>query len=230
VPASPTSWAHSLPLALPSVWADAVSPDALAQLPLLGARLNQRAPHESILPRSEWVFRALQVPPDRVRVVIVGQDPYPHPSHATGFAFSVPRGVWPLPPSARNILAEREADLGISGGDHFDLSSWADQGVLLINRHITTAAGAPASHKNLGWTVVTDALIDAVVARSPQAVAILWGGQARSLSARLCSLGLIESAHPSPLSAHRGFFGSRPFSRANALLRERGLPAIDWSL
>lgn len=230
VPTSPTRWAHALPDTLPQAWADAVSVDTLDQLATIGSHLDDRAPHEVILPAPERVFRALQVAPSQVRVVIVGQDPYPNPEHATGLAFSVPRGVWPLPPSARNIRTEFEADFGISSAEHFALESWVDQGVLLINRHLTTAAGAPAAHTHLGWSAVTDALIDAVVTKSPQAVAILWGAQARQLIPRLGPLGVIESAHPSPLSAHRGFFGSKPFSKANALLSGRGLPAIDWSL
>ncbi|AVG24401.1 uracil-DNA glycosylase [Pontimonas salivibrio] len=230
MPTSSTHWADTLPETLPSAWAEALGADTLDQLAAIGARLDVRAPHESILPAPEKVFRALEVPPDRVRVVIVGQDPYPNPQHAMGLAFSVPRGVWPLPPSARNIRSELEADLGINTGEHFALDSWVDQGVLLINRHLTTAVGAPAAHKDLGWSVFTDALIDEVVAKSPQAVAIVWGAQARQLVPRLGPLGVIESAHPSPLSAHRGFFGSKPFSRANALWIERGLPAIDWSL
>lgn len=227
---SPTRWAHSLPSALPHAWAEALNPDAVAQLAVVGSHIDQRAHQESILPTPEWVFRALQVDPSRVRVVIVGQDPYPHPEHATGFAFSVPPGVWPLPPSAKNIRTELSTDLGLRNADHFDLHTWVDQGVLLINRHLTSVVGAPAAHKDVGWPAVTNALIDAVVARSPQAIAILWGSHARVLSKRLHSLGLIESAHPSPRSAHRGFFGSKPFSRANAMLGERGLPPIDWRL
>lgn len=227
---SPTGWSQTLPHTLPLAWSEVLGPDILAQLVTIGGNLDERAKTEAILPTPSQVFRALQVPPDGVRVVIVGQDPYPHPAHAAGLAFSVPRGVWPLPPSARNIRAELEADMGIRVGDHFDLGAWVDQGVLLINRHLTTAAGNPGAHKEVGWAVVTAAIIDAVVEKSAQAVAILWGAHARQLIPRLGPLGVIESAHPSPLSAHRGFFGSRPFSRANTMLVKRGLPAIDWAL
>ena len=198
------------------------------QLAALGKRLDER--EEPIVPEPERVFRALSVDPDRVRVVIIGQDPYPNPSHASGLAFSIPRGVSPLPPSAKNIRTELHSDLGLPVGQHLDLDSWAQQGVLLLNRHLTTAAGQPAAHTDLGWSEITDWLIDRVVDASPQAVAILWGRHARRLAGRMGPLGVIESAHPSPLSAHRGFFGSQPFSRANALLSERGVSAIDWRL
>ena len=182
------------------------------------------------MPHPDHVFRALQVPPEDVRIVLVGQDPYPNAQHAMGLSFSVPRGVTPLPGSARNIRTELASDLGMSLPQHFELLRWVDQGVLLLNRHLTSAVGSPGAHQGLGWDEVTDALIDVVVQTTPGAVAIIWGNQAAKLIPRLGSLPIIRSAHPSPLSAHRGFFGSKPFSRANELLRELGRGEVDWDL
>ncbi|MBA2560471.1 MAG: uracil-DNA glycosylase, partial [Propionibacteriales bacterium] len=158
------------------------------------------------------------------------QDPYPTPGHPVGLSFAVDRGVRPLPRSLANIYAELATDIGITVPTHGDLSAWADRGVLLLNRVLTVRAGAPGSHRGLGWESVTDLAIQALVRRGGPLVAVLWGRDAQSLRPGLGRIPVIASPHPSPLSASRGFFGSRPFSRANELLLAQGADAIDWSL
>ncbi|WP_250259021.1 uracil-DNA glycosylase [Dermabacter sp. Marseille-Q3180] len=183
------------------------------------------------LPSGDRIFRAFETPLANVRVLIVGQDPYPTPGHPIGLSFAVERDVRPLPRSLQNIYLEREADLGIPPSEHGDLSAWQEQGVMLLNRALTVAPGAPASHRGKGWEDITMRAIDALIERGGPLVAILWGRDARSLAPKLTAhgVGVIESAHPSPLSARRGFFGSKPFSRANALLEERGASGVDWT-
>lgn len=175
-----------------------------------------------ILPKSD-IFRALALTPlDKVRVVILGQDPYHTPDIANGLAFSVNQGI-PLPPSLQNIFEELEKDIGCRYPDHGDLSSWAFQGVLLLNTSLTVEAGKPGSHKDIGWAP----LIEDIIRHLPGRVWILWGNHARSFKSMIPEpLGIIESAHPSPLSAHKGFFGSEPFSRANKYLKE----PINWEI
>jgi uracil-DNA glycosylase len=185
---------------------------------------------KAFLPPGDRVFAALQAPFDRVRVLLVGQDPYPTPGHAVGLSFSVAPHVQPLPRSLVNILREYRDDLGHPAPTSGDLTPWAEQGVLLLNRCLTVAPGQPASHRGRGWEPITDAVIDALVARDTPLVAILWGRDARSLAPRLTGVPRIESAHPSPMSADRGFFGSRPFSRANQLLEQAGAQPVDWRL
>ena len=163
-----------------------------------------------------------------MRVLIVGQDPYPTPGHPIGLSFAVDAHVRPLPRSLGNIYRELESDLGIPPAPHGDLSAWRDQGVMLLNRVLTVAPGAPASHRGWGWEKVTEHAIRTLAARGGPLVAILWGRDAANLRPLLGDVPIIESAHPSPLSASRGFFGSRPFSRANALLVEQGAPEVDW--
>lgn len=182
-------------------------------------------------PRGEVILRAFGQPLDDVRVLIVGQDPYPTPGHAVGLSFSVAPGVRPLPRSLQNIHRELIDDLGCPAPGSGDLSPWADRGVLLLNRVLTVRLGEPGSHRGIGWEEVTSAAIDALVQR-PDAplVAILWGRDAQTLSPALPDVPVITSAHPSPMSADRGFFGSRPFSRANALLDELGAEPVDWTL
>jgi uracil-DNA glycosylase len=165
-----------------------------------------------------------------VRVLITGQDPYPTPGHPVGLSFSVARDVRPLPGSLVNIYRELSDDLGLEACPHGDLTAWADQGVLLLNRVLTVRAGTPASHRGRGWEVVTEQAIRALVARDQPLVAVLWGRDAQSLKPMLGGTPTIESPHPSPLSASRGFFGSRPFSRANALLEEQGAKPVDWAI
>ena len=182
------------------------------------------------LPAGTDVLRAFTRPFADVRVLIVGQDPYPTPGHAMGLSFSVQPDVSPIPRSLANIYTELVDDLGVPRPSTGDLTPWADAGVLLLNRSLTVRPGKPASHRGKGWEQVTDAAIAALVARERPLVAILWGRDAQSLRAALAGVPVIASPHPSPLSAHSGFFGSRPFSRANELLAQQGAPPVDWRL
>lgn len=182
------------------------------------------------LPQGDRILRAFSLPLDRVRVLIVGQDPYPTPGHAVGLCFSVGPAVRPLPPSLVNIFKEYCDDLGYPPPANGDLSPWADQGVLLLNRSLTVQPGRPNSHQGRGWEEVTEQAIRALAARGGPLVAILWGRNARNLKPLLGPVPCIESPHPSPMAAHHGFFGSRPFSRANAMLEEQGAEPIEWRL
>ena len=186
------------------------------------------------LPAGQNVLRAFTFPFDEVRVLVVGQDPYPTPGHAVGLSFSVAPDVRPLPRSLENIFSEYCKDLGHPVPSTGDLTPWAQRGVLLLNRVLTVRPGNPASHRGKGWEAVTECAIRALVARPQPLVAILWGRDAATLKPMLAAgdspVATIDSVHPSPLSAHRGFFGSRPFSRANALLAEMGAEPIDWRL
>lgn len=184
----------------------------------------------SYLPAGPNVLRAFSRPMAEVRVLIMGQDPYPTPGHAVGLSFSVAPQVTPLPRSLANIYRELCSDLGCPRPSTGDLTPWADQGVLLLNRVLTVAPGSPGSHRGKGWEPITAAAISALVARGGPLVAILWGRDAQSLAPALGSVARIESTHPSPMSADRGFFGSRPFSRANAALVAQGGQPIDWAL
>ncbi|MDR0783397.1 MAG: uracil-DNA glycosylase [Propionibacteriaceae bacterium] len=181
------------------------------------------------LPAGDQVLRAFTRPLAEVRVLIVGQDPYPTPGHPVGLSFSVAPDVRPLPGSLRNMYKELTDDLDLTPPPNGDLTSWFEQGVLLLNRVLTVEPGKPASHRGKGWEAVTAAAIDALVARGGPLVAILWGRDARDLAPRLGQTPIIASAHPSPLSAHSGFFGSRPYSRTNALLAEQGSAPIVWA-
>lgn len=217
-------------------WADALAPVERV-VHGLGERLRaEAAAGRSYLPAGDAVLRAFTQPLSAVRVLIVGQDPYPTPGHPIGLSFAVERHVRPLPRSLTNIYRELRDDLGIEPAPHGDLSDWSEQGVLLLNRVLTVGAGEPASHHGWGWELVTETAIRALVdrrgddgARVPL-VAILWGAQAQSLAPMLEVVPVIASPHPSPLSAHRGFFGSRPFSRANAALEAQGAAPIDWRI
>lgn len=211
-------------------WADALAPVA-DDIAAMGERLRaETAAGRGYLPAGDHVLRAFERPLADVRVLIVGQDPYPTPGHPIGLSFAVDAHVRPLPRSLTNIYRELEADLGIPPVAHGDLSAWSDQGILLLNRVLTVSPGAPASHRGWGWERVTEHAIRAVVARRRPLVAILWGRDAATLQPLLGETPIVASAHPSPLSASRGFFGSRPFSRANALLQQAGGTAIDWRL
>ena len=182
------------------------------------------------LPAGGDILRAFQDPFDEVKVLIVGQDPYPTPGHAMGLSFSTRPGVRPLPRSLANIYRELNSDLGLPVPEDGDLSAWSRQGVLLLNRVLTVRPGEPASHRGKGWEQVTEAAIRALVDRRRPLVAILWGRDAQTAGRFLGDTPRIESAHPSPLSASRGFFGSRPFSRANELLVSAGSEEVDWRL
>lgn len=184
-----------------------------------------------VYPPRERLFEALRLtPPENVRCVILGQDPYHEPGQAHGLSFSVPEGI-PLPPSLRNIYKELSADLGVETPRSGDLSHWAEQGVLLLNTGLTVYESAAGSHRGFGWQHFTDAVIRAADSLPQSIVFILWGGDARKKAAFL-SRGenrlILESAHPSPLSSYRGFFGSRPFSRCNEFLLRRGEKEIEW--
>ncbi|MDX2355660.1 uracil-DNA glycosylase [Dietzia sp. PP-33] len=190
----------------------------------------ENAAGRDYLPTGDRVLRAFEQPFDQVRVLIVGQDPYPTPGHPVGLSFAVDGRVRPLPRSLVNIYREYSEDLGLPAPRHGDLSSWSRSGVLLLNRVLTVAPGQPASHRRKGWEEVTQRAIEALVERDRPLVAILWGRDAQSLTPVLGDTPVIASAHPSPLSATRGFFGSRPFSRADDALSRLGAPPVDWRL
>ena len=178
----------------------------------------------TVAPSEEQIFRAFMQPLSNIRCVIIGQDPYPTAGHAHGFAFSTDASVNPLPKSLKNIFVELESDIGTPAPNTGDLSSWVEQGVMLLNRVLTTEVGQANAHINVGWQKVTDAVAQEL--GSNDVVALLWGKQAQELSRYFSHR--IESAHPSPLSSYRGFFGSQPFSRVNAILREQGREEIIW--
>ncbi len=208
------------------------SPALQAALADLDAALQQQAARHTIYPPPPTIFHALSYcAPADVRVVILGQDPYHGAGEACGMAFSVPRGIR-VPPSLRNVYKELEADLGIPVARHGDLSSWARQGVLLLNTVMTVEADQAGSHRKLGWQGVTDALIQALSDASGSRCFLLWGKDAAAKQALLDARRhhILLAPHPSPLAAHRGFFGSRHFSASNAFLLEHGVPAIDWSI
>lgn len=212
-------------------WAEALAPvaDDIARMgDFLRAEL---AAGRSYLPSGANVLRAFAEPMSQVKVLITGQDPYPNPTHPVGLSFSVAPEVRPLPPSLVNIYTELASDLGIPPAPTGDLTPWSRQGVLLLNRVLTVRPGASNSHRGKGWEAVTEQAIRALVERDADPmVAILWGRDARNLAPLLVDVPIIESAHPSPMSADRGFFGSRPFSRANDLLEEIGGEPVDWKL
>jgi uracil-DNA glycosylase len=215
-------------------WAQALAPVG-DQVTQLGAFLrNEIAEGRGYLPAGQNVLRAFTFPLDAVRVLIVGQDPYPTPGHAVGLSFSVAPDVRPVPRSLANIFTEYTADLGHPTPSNGDLTPWSQRGVMMLNRVLTVRPGTPASHRGRGWEAVTECAIRALVTRPTPLVAILWGRDASTLKPMLADsvspVGVIESPHPSPLSASRGFFGSRPFSRANQLLTELGAEPIDWRL
>lgn len=181
-----------------------------------------------VLPERKNIFRALSIPPQAVRVVIVGQDPYPNPEYACGLSFSVPTGTTRLPGSLRNIIAEVKSDIGYCHVSDGNLLPWTDQGVMLLNRTLTVEAHVTDSHTNLGWHEVTAHIVRSVVAANSDVVGVLWGKQAQRLSDVFGVDRVVAGVHPSPLSAHRGFFGSRPFSRVNDILAETGKTPIIW--
>ena len=210
-------------------WAEALAP-VEPRLHAVGdaLRAESDAGHRW-LPAPDVVLRAFARPLADVRVLVVGQDPYPTPGHAVGLAFSVAPDVRPVPRSLQNIYRELSDDVGGHPGPSGDLSGWADQGVLLLNRSLTVREGAPGSHRSLGWEAITDAAVRALAARGGPLVALLWGRDAQSVRPLLGDVPVVASAHPSPLSASRGFFGSRPFSRVNTLLEAAGGTPVDWA-
>ena len=211
-------------------WAAALAPVA-DRITAMGDFLRAEVTAgRAYLPAGPNVLRAFTQPFDGVRVLVVGQDPYPTPGHAVGLSFSVAPDVRPLPRSLQNVFRELTADLGVPMPGSGDLTPWAERGVLMLNRVLTVAPGAPGSHRNKGWEQVTEQAIRALVERDEPMVAILWGRDAQTLAPLLADIPQVQSAHPSPMSADRGFFGSRPFSRVNDLLQELGGEPVDWAL
>ncbi len=211
-------------------WAEALAPvdDRIAAM---GAFLREevRAGH-TYLPHGDQILRAFSRPLAEVKVLVVGQDPYPTPGHPVGLSFSVAPDVRPLPKSLVNIFRELVDDTGCPPPTNGDLSPWFEQGVMLLNRCLTVRPGAPASHRGRGWEPVTERAIEVLAARGGPTAAVLWGRDAQGLKPMLGEVPWVESVHPSPLSASRGFFGSRPFSRVNALLEKQGGMPVDWRL
>ena len=210
-------------------WAQALAP-VEQTIHEIGDRLRQEvAAGRGYLPAGTDVLRAFTYPMQDVKVLIVGQDPYPTPGHPMGLSFSVQPGVRP-PRSLENIFTEMVNDLGVARPTSGDLTPWSRQGVMLLNRVLSVRPCSPASHRGWGWEAVTQRAIEALVARQTPLVAILWGRPAQSLTPMLGTTPIVASPHPSPLSASRGFFGSRPFSRANELLSQQGAAPVDWRL
>ncbi|KTR24940.1 MULTISPECIES: uracil-DNA glycosylase [Curtobacterium] len=211
-------------------WAEALAP-VEADVHRMGDWLRDEvAAGRPYLPAGDVVLRAFTQPFDDVKVLVVGQDPYPTPGHPIGLSFAVDPHVRPVPRSLANVYRELRDDLGVTPPEHGDLRAWSEQGVLLLNRVLTVGSGAAGSHRGKGWEAVTDQAVRALVARGTPLVAVLWGAQAASVRPLLGDTPVVASAHPSPLSASRGFFGSRPFSQVNALLERQGATPVDWSL
>jgi uracil-DNA glycosylase len=219
-----------LPEIVDPSWAEALAPVA-ERISSMGEFLRAEiADGRGYLPACEHVLRAFGRPLAETRVLIVGQDPYPTPGHPIGLSFSVAPEVRRMPGSLRNIFREYSDDLGHPRPSSGDLTPWTEHGVMLLNRVLTVQPGTPASHRGKGWEQVTDAAIRALVERGDPLVAILWGKDAQSLQPLLGDTPVIKSVHPSPMSADRGFFGSKPFSRANDLLAGLGAEPVDWKL
>ena len=211
-------------------WAEQLEP-VRDQLAAMGEFLRaEQAAGRRFLPAGKDVLAAFTTPFEQVKVLLVGQDPYPTAGHPIGLCFSVAPGVRPVPKSLQNIYREYCEDLGHPPPANGDLTPWTRQGVMLLNRVLTVGVGSPASHRGKGWEAITEHAIRALVARDQPLVAILWGSDARGLRPLLGRTPVIQSAHPSPLSAHRGFFGSKPFTRANELLAQQGAEPVDWRL
>ncbi|MFL6098397.1 MAG: uracil-DNA glycosylase [Actinomycetales bacterium] len=211
-------------------WAQALAPVS-DQITAMGDYLRAEvSAGRGYLPAGDNVLRAFQRPLSEVKVLVMGQDPYPTSGHPVGLSFSVAPDVRPLPRSLQNIFRELHTDLGLPMPSSGDLSPWSDQGVLMLNRVLTVAPGTPGSHRGKGWETVTAQAIRALVARQKPLVALLWGRDAQSVRDLLGDTPRVESVHPSPMSADRGFFGSRPFSRVNQLLTAQGATPVDWAL
>lgn len=211
-------------------WAAALEPVA-GNIAAMGDFLRAEvAADRGYFPPGPDVLNAFMRPFDDVKVLIVGQDPYPTPGHAMGLSFSVRPHVKPIPRSLANIYRELMADVLVSAPSNGDLTPWADQGVLMLNRVLTVSPGSPGSHRGKGWEAITEHAIRSLAARGKPLVAILWGADAGKTRAFLGDTPVVSSPHPSPLSADRGFFGSRPFTRANEYLRAQNAPEINWEL
>jgi len=211
-------------------WADALAPVADRLDDLADLVRREVADGRGVLPHPEHILRAFARPPADVRVLLLGQDPYPTPGHAVGLSFSVAAGTRPLPRSLVNVFRELSTDTGVPTPADGDLTPWADRGVMLLNRVLTVRPGAAGSHRRLGWEEVTDRAVSALASRASPLVAVLWGRDAQTIRPLLGDTPVVASAHPSPLSASRGFLGSRPFTRTDALLAGQGAAPVDWSL
>lgn len=226
----PRSGARPLAELVDPGWAAALAP-VEDDVHRMGAWLRgEMAAGRPYLPAGPAVLRAFEYPLDEVRVLVVGQDPYPTPGHPIGLSFAVDPHVRPIPRSLANIYRELHDDLGITPPRHGDLRAWSSQGVMLLNRVLTVGVGTPGSHRGKGWEQVTEQAVRALVARDRPLVAVLWGAQAASVRPWLAQTPVVASAHPSPLSAARGFFGSRPFSLVNDLLVAQSAEPVDWTL
>lgn len=213
---------------VPKPWRNALE-DCRNELKEIDSYLNTAQDSgEIIVPAWENIFAAIALAPDQVKVVILGQDPYPNSSHGIGLAFAVPSQTKPLPGSLRNILKEVEEDLGRAPQTSPDFRHWVAQGVLLLNTALTTVHGASNSHAKLPWDRVVTQILNAVISANPKVVAVLWGNSAQSLAPKFAADRVVACAHPSPLSAHRGFIGSKPFSRTNEMLRLDHKEGIAW--
>jgi uracil-DNA glycosylase len=219
-----------LDTAIDASWAEQLTPVADRMLRMEHFLSAEVEAGHGYLPAPQNVLRAFRVPFDEVRVLIVGQDPYPTPGHPIGLPFAVSRDVSPLPRSLVNIYRELQNDTGIVPPEHGDLGAWTDRGVMLLNRVLTVRPGYAGSHRRRGWEQITEHAVQALADRGRPLVAILWGKDAQVLRPLLSDVPVIASPHPSPLSARTGFFGSRPFSRANEALEAQGAPPVDWSL
>ncbi|CAB0560753.1 uracil-DNA glycosylase [Corynebacterium diphtheriae] len=221
---------NNTPLPVHPSWIEPLAP-VTENIHVMGDFLrNEIAQGRGYLPAGSDILRAFQYPFDDVKVLIVGQDPYPTPGHAMGLSFSTQPGVRPLPRSLANIFKELSADLSIPTPTDGDLTAWSRQGVALFNRVLSVQPGNAGSHRKKGWEIITETAIRALAQRNTPLVAILWGKDAQTTQAFLGTTPVIASSHPSPLSASRGFFGSRPFSRANAILEQLGATPINWEL
>lgn len=217
-------------------WHDLLAPHVPTLKTLGETLLQMQAAGTQITPPMPQVLRAFSGDRSQVRVIIIGQDPYPTAGHACGLSFSVHRDVTPIPKSLQNIYRELETDLGIAPAPHGDLTSWFDQGVLLLNTSLTTTVSEPAAHRRMGWQAITVPVVTALLAEAAKTsqplVGILWGRHAQEFTTSFMTAGVpyVSSAHPSPLSARRGFFGSSPFSKTNELLAAQGTGPIDWTV
>jgi uracil-DNA glycosylase len=211
-------------------WADALQPEAATIDELQRFLAAETSSGRGFQPSAAQVLRAFRLPLADVRVLILGQDPYPTPGHPIGLSFATEAHVRPLPRSLQNIYRELRDDVGVATPEHGDLSSWSRSGVMLLNRVLTVRPGEAGSHRRAGWERVTDLAVRTLASRGTPLVSILWGRDAAAVAPLLGTTPTIRSAHPSPLSASRGFFGSRPFSRTNALLEAQGAQPVDWSL
>jgi uracil-DNA glycosylase len=211
-------------------WAEALAP-VEEDVHRLGDWLREETTAgRPYLPAGAAVLRAFEYPFDAVKVLVIGQDPYPTPGHPIGLSFAVDPEVRPVPRSLANIYRELHDDLGVTPPQHGDLRPWSERGVMLLNRVLTVTAGDAGSHRGKGWERVTEQAVRALVERDRPLVAVLWGAQAGSVKPFLGDTPIVASAHPSPLSASRGFFGSRPFSQVNELLVAQGADPVDWTL